>query len=199
MKKGSFSGPCAYVALVISLVLLSLWCCNAGGFSVVNLDSFVGVIVALLAIMITIVLGWQIFNSIELKQKIQELDKIKKQFQEQQDTVNQLSIQTYHRMNATWGDISNDRKNYVNAFSYYLVALKYSLSLNEPLNITSLKMRLEFTSKNIKKGMNQDQDLYQSVINNDQEIRNSSNYQYIENWYEPMINKSIDNINIQKK
>ena len=149
--------------------------------------------------MITIVLGWQIFNSIELKQKIQELDKIKKQFQEQQDTVNQLSIQTYHRMNATWGDISNDRKNYVNAFSYYLVALKYSLSLNEPLNITSLKMRLEFTSKNIKKGMNQDQDLYQSVINNDQEIRNSSNYQYIENWYEPMINKSIDNINIQKK
>ena len=72
-KKNSFAHICAYLSLAISITMLVLWCCNVGGFTVVNLDSFVGVIVALLAIVVTLAIGWQIFNSIEIRNKIESL------------------------------------------------------------------------------------------------------------------------------
>ena len=63
--KIKFSDICAYMALLFSVVTIVLWICNVGGFTVVSLDSFVGVIVALLAIIVTFVTGWQIYNRVE--------------------------------------------------------------------------------------------------------------------------------------
>ena len=74
MKKWSLAHICAYLSLAISVTLLVLWCCDVGGFTVVSLDSFVGVIVALLAIIVTLAIGWQIYNSIELNERIKKLN-----------------------------------------------------------------------------------------------------------------------------
>ena len=65
-KKVNWAIGLSVVALILVAIMFVLWCCNAGGFSAVSLDTFVGVIVALLAIIVTIVLGWQIFNIFEL-------------------------------------------------------------------------------------------------------------------------------------
>ena len=64
--KIKFSDICAYLALLFSVVTILLWICNVGGFTVVSLDTFVGVIVALLAIIVTFVIGWQIYNAIDI-------------------------------------------------------------------------------------------------------------------------------------
>ena len=72
MKKWSFAHICAFLSLAISVTMLVLWCCNVGGFTVVSLDSFVGVIVALLAIVVTLAVGWQIYNRIDFKNRIKE-------------------------------------------------------------------------------------------------------------------------------
>ena len=82
MKKGSLAHICAYLSLAISITMLVLWCCNVGGFSVVSLDSFVGVIVALLAIVVTLAVGWQIFNSIEIRNRIEKLDALEEKYRE---------------------------------------------------------------------------------------------------------------------
>ena len=54
------------VASILTVVaMIAMWIWESRKICVVELDSFVGVIVALLAIIVTIVLGWQIFNIFE--------------------------------------------------------------------------------------------------------------------------------------
>ena len=195
MKKGWFDKLCIYASLTLSIIITILWRCNAGGFKAVNLDTFVGVIVALLAIIVTIVLGWQIVNGFELRQKIKELETIKQQFKYQQDIINQLSIQTLHRLNLTWGDIELDRKHYALAFRYYLVALKNSLLLTDSLNIATLEHDISFVSNKIEKGAKLDEKLYRDVIQTDNDIKKNSSFHYIENWYKTAFDKFIENVN----
>lgn len=88
MRKCSFAHICAYLSLAISITMLALWCCNVGGFEVVSLDSFVGVIVTLLvtllAIIVAVAIGYQIYNGIEVKNKIEELNILKEKINKQE-------------------------------------------------------------------------------------------------------------------
>ena len=102
MKKWSFAHICAFLSLAISVTMLVLWCCNVGGFTVVSLDSFVGVIVALLAIVVTLAVGWQIYNSIELKNRIKELNSLKEDFLKQQESIEQLTYKSKHHIMQIW-------------------------------------------------------------------------------------------------
>lgn len=92
MKKISFANICACASLFISMVLLVLWCCNVGGFTVVSLDSFVGVIVALLAIIVTLAVAWQIYNAIDIRNKIDELKNWKTILKIKRNRLNNFDI-----------------------------------------------------------------------------------------------------------
>lgn len=52
-----------------------LWIFGSMKLSVVSLDSFVGVIVALLAIIFTVIIGLQILNAIDVREKMSEFEK----------------------------------------------------------------------------------------------------------------------------
>ena len=198
MSKNMISKLCGYVGCALSIVLIILWCCNTGGFSVVNLDSFVGVIVALLAILITVVLGWQIYNAIEMKQKIHELEILKNQFAEQKETVEQLANKTRHCILLTWGDDAADNDENEESFRYYIAALKFSMMLKNPLNIDVIQRQLNTVANRIKKGASHQKEFYQEVLNDNRIIRNMPNYVYIKTWYEPLLDIYISNVNKNK-
>lgn len=198
MKNNTFSKLCGYAGFALSIVLIILWCCNTGGFSVVNLDSFVGAIVALLAILITIVLGWQIYNAIEMKQKIHELEILKNQFAEQKETVEQLANKTRHCILLTWGDDAADNDENEESFRYYIAALKFSMMLKKPLNIDVIQRQLNTVANRIKKGASHQKEFYQEVLNDNRIIRNMPNYVYIKTWYEPLFDIYISNVNKNK-
>ena len=61
------------IAILGVISVWGLWLCESFEFSVVSLDSFVGVIVALLAIIVTVAIGYQIINAIEVKDEIKQL------------------------------------------------------------------------------------------------------------------------------
>ena len=63
------------LSFVSVVILIGFWIFGAMKLSVVSLDTFIGVIVALLAIIFTLVIGWQIINTIEMRDKITELEK----------------------------------------------------------------------------------------------------------------------------
>lgn len=195
MRKKTFSNFCGYAGFALSIVLIILWCCNTGGFSVVNLDSFVGVIVALLAILTTVVLGWQIFNAIEMKQKIQDLETLKNQFAEQKETVEQLSFKTRHCIFLIWGDDAADNDENEEAFRYFISALRFSMALNDPINIDVIQRQMSIVANRIKKGTSHQNEFYQEVINHDRAIRGLPSYVYIKTWYEPLFDIYISNVN----
>ena len=134
---------CAFLSLAISLVLMVLWICNVGGFAVVTLDSFVGVVVALLAIVVTLAIAWQIYSSIELKDKIEELKELKYRLNvqeaENQRQVSHLNCLVFGSLAET--EIS--RSNYISAFGYLMVSLESDMSLDIPQNAITILEKIK--------------------------------------------------------
>ena len=76
------------VAIVLCLLVFALWIFEVMPHSVITPDSFIGACVSLLAVIVTIAIGWQIFNIVEVKsiikeyaQKQVEVDKLQNQLQ----------------------------------------------------------------------------------------------------------------------
>ena len=138
-------------AIAFSGVMFIMWCYNAGGFSAVSLDTFVGVIVALLAIIVTLVLGWQIFNIFELRQKMEEMNELKSQFNTQSEKIKKLSLGVEHFMNLTWGDNEMSNKNYGLATYYYIKSLNHALAMDFTANIPKIKSALKSCKDEINK------------------------------------------------
>ena len=196
-KKWNFAHLCAYLSLVISIIILILWCCNAGGFTVVSLDSFVGVIVALLAIIVTFIVGWQIYNGIELKAKIEELCVLKEKLEIQEKESAKNAKQLSHLIFGGMADNEISNGNYTLAFLYLMRSLGYSMSLDVPENIDVLFDRLSQSIDQIQKdticsNMEKIHDL-------DKKIRLSKNYSLIKEQYEKIYNGFIDKVKVNEE
>ena len=135
MKKFEKIAVSAIVLSVVSILtvvaMIAMWICESRKMCVVELDSFIGVIVALLAIIVTLVLGWQIFNIFELKNKIEEMSELKSQFLKQKEDISQLTFKTKHLTGFTWAKTANKEKRYVTAFRFGLISLESALQLKK--------------------------------------------------------------------
>lgn len=70
------------IALFGVLIIAGFWIFGSLKLSVISLDTFVGVIVALLAVVVTIVIGLQIVNAIEIREKMSALEEQQKKYVE---------------------------------------------------------------------------------------------------------------------
>lgn len=95
-KKNNISLILSIVAIVLSIGIILLWIVNTSHLAVVSLDSFVGIIVALLAILVTAVLGWQIYNAIEIKEKLRAIDSLQSALKQQEHRMEQMYCNACH-------------------------------------------------------------------------------------------------------
>ena len=172
--------------------MLGLWCCNAGGFSVVSLDSFVGIIVALLAIVVTLAVGWQIYNSMELKDKIEELNILKEEFQQMQETIEQSSCSSSANINFIWAYVtskeigngnSNESDMRINIFKYFLCSLERTLHLKSPIYVEILLKNLEIAVQQIQHGSFFSGNIKKDIYEANASIRSTASYKAIEMRY----------------
>ena len=183
MKKWSFAHICAFLSLAISVTMLVLWCCNVGGFTVVSLDSFVGVIVALLAIVVTLAVGWQIYNSIELKNRIKELNSLKEDFLKQQESIEQLTYKSKHHTMQIWGVSALNNNMPIDAFRAFIMSLDSTLHQNCPVNVEILLDNMEYSVGQIGQGSLCPAGHHQIITDSDASIRRTNNYKLIERRY----------------
>ena len=188
MKKWSLAHICAYLSLAISFTLLVLWCCNVGGFTVVSLDSFVGVIVALLAIIVTLAVGWQILNSIEIKSKIEELSSLKDELEKLKKTTEQQNNKSQHLISFHLGIDAYNGKDYLNAFRFFIISLHHSMLLDNPMNVEIILYYLDDTENKIVDGNNYEFEMMERIREYDKGIRKSSFYNTIKSRYEHVYN-----------
>jgi hypothetical protein len=193
-KKLSFAHFCAYLSLAISITMLVLWCCNVGGFSVVSLDSFVGVIVALLAIVVTLVLGWQIYNSIELKAKIEELNVIKGKLSVQEKDIKIRNSQMSLLIFGSLADIELYNNHYITAFRYLMTSLEYSMSLDTPENINTIFSRMNRSISKIPQDALCPAENMEYIQDSNKNIRKSKCYDIIKNQYEEIYKSFISKV-----
>lgn len=196
MKKWSFAHICAYISLAISITLLVLWCCNVGGFTVVSLDSFVGVIVALLAIVVTLAVGWQIYNSIEIKDKIEKLSILEDKLSKQEETFKQQNCKSQESIYFILGCDSARDEDYKSAFRFYMFSLEYAMQLKPSSNVGVLLNALEKMVNKIEKESIETTGNYLYAINkSNNAIKSSSNYFFIKEQYERIYNTFNSKIN----
>lgn len=198
MKKSSFAHICAYLSLVLSITMLVLWCCNVGGFTVVSLDSFVGVIVALLAIVVTLAIGWQIYNSIELKAKIEELNVLKTElFMQEEDSIKRAN-QMNQLIFGTLADIELYNNKYISSFRYLLISLEYSMSLDTPGNINTIFNRMDLLISKMIQNTPCSAETMKNFQDYDKNIRESKCFDIIQKQYEEKYSNFISKIKIAK-
>ena len=63
------------ISIIGVLSIWGLWLFGTIQLSIVSLVTFIGVIVALLAIIFTVIVGWQIVNTIEMRDKLANIEK----------------------------------------------------------------------------------------------------------------------------
>lgn len=182
-------------AIAFSGVMFIMWCCNAGGFSAVSLDTFVGVIVALLAIIVTIAIGWQIFNIYEVRSQLGKLQQLKTELDKQQDAFEEMSINSAHLHAISLSCIAISQKEYCEAFRYLVEALYLSLKHPSMPNLETILLTMEEDCiKNIAVGTIVKSDFYDTTTFKDHQLRELRTFNCIKRRYEKIYNEYIKKV-----
>lgn len=192
-----FSDICAYMALLFSVVTIVLWICNVGGFTVVSLDSFVGVIVALLAIIVTFVIGWQIYNAIDIKSKLSEIEIIKLDIAKQREEMQELAETTKHESMLIRAQEFYRSKDFINATICAMESLQHCLPLKVPSNINLVLQSVEAFASFINTPISAEES--EEILKIDKFIRESNNYIFIQVKYEQIFDRFIKGIFVLPK
>ena len=191
-KKINYAIWLSVISLILWFVVVMLWLFNVYEFSVVDSNTFIGVTVALLALIVTFVVGWQIFNIIDVKAQVSEISDLKKELKQQREDIDEDFYSMMHLHSIAFGDISMQNNNISDAFCNYLLAVYYSLIFkNENIDEVVFVMKL----KNVVDRLtNIDERAKEQIKNTDSKIRELPRYKYIKNEYEKVYKIYLDKI-----
>ena len=122
-----------------------LWLFRGINLSVVSLDTFIGVIVALLAIIFTVIVGWQIINAIEMRDRMAELEKQHNNLVENERILAENdrlhTKEAYNLQSGLCGEIAESYRTkgqYIEAFTFYHAALYFAILSERPNQMNHL-------------------------------------------------------------
>ena len=191
------------LSTLAALLVLGCWYFGTLELAVVTPETFIGVTVALLAIIVTIAIGWQIWAAMDLRSniakldiRIKEVEDLKNQFRLQQEKIEQLTLKNKHITGFTWGKIAVKEEDWPNAFRYFIVSLGASLQLETPINIESIFNGLNIISTNIKSDLKYPAKRHEEIVEANNAIRAMSNFSLIEARYKELYDKIYAKINV---
>ena len=199
MKKVSFANICACASLFISLVLICLWYSNVKGFTVVTLDTFVGVIISLLAIIVTLAIIWQIYNAIDMRNKIEELKLLEVELDNQKKLFGQFLFSASVDVYSLNGIVALRDNLLLPAFRYFLYSLNASMQLDKPINIDVLLSGIEGINKTAKEKVIDEANQLESIKDTHNKIQSLPNYELIKGRYEPIYNEFLSKVKKDEK
>jgi hypothetical protein len=122
------------ISIVGVLSVWGLWLFGSMEQSVVSLDTFIGVIVALLAIVFTAIVGFQIVNAIDMREKMSQLEKRQMNILENERQLaenDRLHMMEAYNLQAGINGGSAEaymaKGLYIEAFTFYHAALHYAI------------------------------------------------------------------------
>ena len=180
----------AKVTFILSLIsfvgvlsVWGLWLFRNFKLSVVSLDTFIGVIVALLAIIFTVVVGWQIINAIEMRDKLAALEK------RQNDLIENERIlvendrlhtkEAYNLQSGLCGEIAESHRTkgqYIEAFTFYHAALYFAILSERPNQMNHLNQMNLILSLISTRSVTNFTSLAQQIKDDTERIRKTTSY-----------------------
>ena len=168
--------------LVIALLLIF---CNVS-LADVSLDTFIGVMVTMVGILVTFAVGWQIINALEIKNKLAEMEKLKVEINSQREKIEKISARSRYDIALNRSYTLYKSGECIKAFVSALEAIQYCLQIDEYEELDTILNNLkEFAAASYN------QPCYSSgkdtMIATDSEIRKSPKFVLIKDRYEDAI------------
>lgn len=168
--------------LVIALLLIF---CNVS-LADVSLDTFIGVMVTMVGILVTFAVGWQIINALEIKNKLAEMEKLKVEINSQREKIEKISARSRYDIalnrSYTWYKGGECVKAFVSA----LEAIQYCLQIDEYEELDTVldNLKVFASSSHNLPCYSSDRDI---LVAADSEIRKSPKFVLIKDRYEAAI------------
>lgn len=211
-NKGTCALWVSIAALLLCLIVFGLWIFEAIPHSVVTPDSFIGTCVSVLSIIVTIAIGWQIFNVVEVKNAMKELKGKQEEVEKQKDELKEeirkvkglaednekLAIYLHTRGMALQARMLN-RKDIIFLESH--MSLAQMANFND-LNIDEINNCLDDLS-NMLKSINGNIELTNKIKTGFdgtvKDIRESKCYPWIKKRYENIVSEFLSKVEIKEK
>ena len=137
------------LALLICLMTIGLWIFEVAPKSIVTIDAYMGVCATVMSVIVTIAIGWQIFNVVEVRntmryleekqKKVDELhEKLEKKIRYLEYDFDEKKHHTLHLHAVTLALHVAIEKKYDEACYHFMVALTESVQLKKPLNVNEV-------------------------------------------------------------
>lgn len=200
-KKSTWALCLSIVAILLCLLVFALWAFEVIPHSEIIPETFIGACVALLGVIVTVAVGSQIVNVMEVKsaqRKYEEelkvaLEKIQHQ-QEQMDEDKHINALMH---NCNQAKYMRDEEQYGRACFYYICALYENLQLKTPLGNETYILSEFYKCLQQKDGVwNVPQEMCGELKNADVLMRQHANYHWIQTQYEPLRNEYFKRIGI---
>lgn len=183
-NKSNWAIGLSIVAIVLCLLVSALWIFETIPHSIITPDTFIGVIVALLAIIVNIVLGWQIYNAIDIKQKVGTIGQIKAELQQQAHRMEQMYDNACHSHGYVAADQAAARGDFVDAYRWLVSSLQFAILMDEPMNVCQTLNDMERFAKDIPQGSKLDENLFIEMNKEHKTIISSKSYPLIKDRYD---------------
>ena len=183
------------ISIIMSGAVIALWLFKAKTTAIIQLDTFIGVIVALMALLVTIVLGWQLYNAVEIKEKMfsiktlqEEHEQLKNEIEQAERNIKKANIYNAFYHSTMMGLSAGGTKDYVAAFRFLLNALELSLQADEPIEMKATVINLTGAASAINQGTKIERIRYDEIMESDKSIRNSKWYSLCREDYDEAYN-----------
>ena len=210
-NKGTWALLLSIVALVLCIAVFLLWIFETIPHSVVTPDSFIGACITLLSIIVTIAIGWQIFNVVEVKNTMRELKGKQEEVEKQKDELKEeirkvkelaednekLAIYLHTRGMALQARMLN-RKD--------LIFLESHMSLAQMANFNDLNIdeisncldELSNTLKSINGNIELTNKIKTGFDGTVKDIRESKCYPWIKKYYENIVAEFLSKVKVKE-
>ena len=142
MKK-NLSIILSLIALVGVVVLAVVMACLNVSLANVSLDTFIGVMVTMIGILVTFAVGWQIINALEIKSKLAEIEKIKTDVNTQQSNIDKIAARIAYDAAVNRSYTLHKIGEHIKAFACTLEAIEHCLKIDEYEDLNTLLYNLQ--------------------------------------------------------
>lgn len=187
--KNNLSIILSLLAFVCVIVLSVLVFIPDIALSDVSLDTFIGVMVTMIGILITFAVGWQIINALEIKSKLAEIETIKNDIKEQREQMLELVESTKHESMLIRAQEFYRCGDHIHATICAMDSLLHCLPLKVPSNINLVLQSVEAFAGQINTFITAEDN--EEILQIDDAIRRTNNYIFIQERYELIYDKFI--------
>lgn len=135
------------LALISTISLCLLWCCRSWEVSILGLDTFVGIIVAVLALLFTVAIGFQIINTLDVNRKISDLIQRQNTIETNYQNYLKLAQNLQSGISKGQADLYAQKGQYFEAFVFYNWTFYYAIEAGQPNQNTGLENLRSVISK----------------------------------------------------